>query len=169
MPGARLSRPRIVPLPLADWDPELRARFEKPGGLGRILNVMGTLANHPAPFRPWGIFANHCLFKSTLTARAREIVILRTAWLAGCAYEWGQHLEIAAADAVFGEPEFSALAEGAAAPLWRRPGGGRRARDVVCGAANSLRLAMAPTASGGRLGEGSRGFRPGLPMNGRRP
>src|SRR3970040_13480 len=111
MPGARLSRPRIVPLPLADWDPELRARFEKPGGLGRIPHVIGTPGNQPAPLlRGWVLFANHCLFKSTLAARAREIVILRTAWLAGCAYEWGQHLEIAAADAVFGEPECSGLA-----------------------------------------------------------
>jgi len=197
MPGARLSRPRIVPLPLADWDPELRARFEKPGGLGRILNVMGTLANHPALFRRWVIFANHCLFKSTLTARAREIVILRTAWLAGCAYEWGQHLEIAAADAVFGEPEFSALAEGAAAPLWRPPDAAliraadglyvdasvddatwealrahydeRQVLDVVFMASNYLMLAMALNAFGVQLDEGSRGFRPGLPMNGRRP
>src|SRR3989338_9608101 len=104
MPGARLSRPRIVPLPLAACAPERRARFEKPGGLGRILNVMGTLANHPALFRRWVIFANHCLFKSTLTARAREIVILRTAWLAGCADEGGQRPEIAAAGAGFGAP-----------------------------------------------------------------
>ncbi|MBI4247640.1 MAG: carboxymuconolactone decarboxylase family protein [Candidatus Rokubacteria bacterium] len=197
MPGDRLSRPRIAPLPLADWDPELRARFEKPGGLGRILNVMGTLANHPALFRRWVIFANHFLFKSTLAARAREIVILRTAWLAGCAYEWGQHLEIAAADAAFGEPEFSALAEGAAAPLWRpadaaliRAADGlyvdagvddatwealrahydeRQVLDVVFMAGNYLTLAMALNAFGVQLDEGSRGFRPGLPVNARRP
>jgi len=55
---------------------------------------------------------------STLTPRSREIVILRTAWLAGCAYEWGQHLKIATRDVAFGEAEFTALAEGAAAALW---------------------------------------------------
>ena len=47
MPTQRLTTPRIAPLPLAEWDSELRARFERPGGLGQILNVMSTLANHP--------------------------------------------------------------------------------------------------------------------------
>jgi len=118
VPMLRLTTPRIAPLPLAAWDPELRARFERPGGLGQILHVMATLAHHPDLFRRWGIFANHLLFKSTLTPRSREIVILRTAWLAGCAYEWGQHLKIATRDVAFGEAEFTALAEGAAAALW---------------------------------------------------
>jgi len=118
VPMLRLTTPRIAPLPLAAWDPELRARFERPGGLGQILHVMATLAHHPDLFRRWGIFANHLLFKSTLTLRSREIVILRTAWLAGCAYEWGQHLKIAESDVAFGEAEFTALAEGAAAALW---------------------------------------------------
>ena len=47
VPMLRLTTPRIAPLPLAAWDPELRARFERPGGLGQILHVMTTLANHP--------------------------------------------------------------------------------------------------------------------------
>src|SRR5262245_57257 len=79
---------------------------------------MTSLANHPDLFRRWVIFANHLLFKSTLTPRTREIVILRTAWLAGCAYEWGQHLKLAATAVGFGEAEFTALAEGASAALW---------------------------------------------------
>jgi 4-carboxymuconolactone decarboxylase len=197
VPGERPTRPRIAPLPLAAWDAELRARFEKPGGLGRILNVMGTLANHPGLFRRWVIFANHFLFKSTLPPREREIVILRAAWLAGCAYEWAQHLEIAAADAAFGEAEFSALAEGAAAPRWRpgeaaliRAADGlyvdaavdtetwealvahhdeRQVLDVIFMVGNYLMLAMALNAFGVQLDEGSRGFRPGLPVNERRP
>ena len=118
MPTQRLTTPRIAPLPLAEWDSELRARFERPGGLGQILNVMSTLANHPGLFGRWVVFANHFLFKSTLTVRAREILILRSGWLAGCAYEWGQHVKIATADAGFGEAEFAALAEGASARLW---------------------------------------------------
>jgi len=197
MPGRRLTRPRITPLPLGDWDAELRARFEKPGGLGRILNVMGTLANHPLLFRRWVIFANHFLFKSTLAPRAREIVILRTAWLAGCAYEWGQHVEIATADAAFGPAEFGALAEGAEAPVWRPADAAliraadelyvdagvgaatweallahydeRQILDVVFMASNYLLLAMALNAFGVQLDEGTSGFRPGLPLNDRRP
>jgi len=111
----RLTTPRIAPLPLSAWDPELRARFERPGGLGQVLHIMQTLANYPELFRRWLVLANHCLFKNTLSLHEREIVILRSGWLAGCAYEWGQHLRIAATDAGFDNTEFEALAEGAAA------------------------------------------------------
>ncbi|MEE8302816.1 MAG: carboxymuconolactone decarboxylase family protein, partial [Candidatus Tectomicrobia bacterium] len=105
----RLTKPRIAPLPLAEWDAELRARFERPGGLDDIFNVMKTLANYPELFRRWIVFANHFLFKSTLTPRDREILILRAGWLAGCEYEWGQHLKIATDDVGFGQAEFDAL------------------------------------------------------------
>ncbi len=197
MPMQCLSKSRIAPLPLADWDAELRARFERPGGLGQILNVMGTLANHPGLFRRWVVFANHFLFKSTLTLHAREIVILRTGWLAGCAYEWGQHLKIAKADAGFGEAEFSALAEGASARLWGPAEAAlirtadalyadasvddatweaisahydeRQILDVIFMVGNYLMLAMALNAFGVQLDEGYDGFRPGLPTNDRRP
>lgn len=103
---------------MPEWDPELRARFERPGGLGQVFNVMKTLANHTGLFKRWVVFANHFLFKSSLTPRDRELLILRTGWLAGCDYEWGQHLKIASDDAQFGEREFDALAEGEAAALW---------------------------------------------------
>ena len=197
MPTRRLTTPRIAPLPLAEWDPELRARFERPGGLGQILNVMSTLANHPGLFRRWVVFANHFLLKSTLTVRAREIVILRSGWLAGCAYEWGQHVKIATADAGFGEAEFAALAEGAPSRLWAPAEAAllraadalfldafvddvtwqmlvahydeRQILDVIFMVSNYLTLAMGLNAFGVQLDEGYHGFRPGLPTNDRRP
>ena len=197
MPTQRLTTPRIAPLPLAEWDSELRARFERPGGLGQILNVMRTLANHPGLFRRWVVFANHFLFKSTLTVRAREIVILRSGWLAGCAYEWGQHVKIATADAGFGEAEFAALAEGAPSRLWAPAEAAllraadalfldafvddvtwqmlvahydeRQILDVIFMVSNYLTLAMGLNAFGVQLDEGYHGFRPGLPTNDRRP
>lgn len=192
----RLTRPRIAPLPLADWDAELRARFERPGGLGRILNVMSTLANHPDLFRRWVVFANHFLFKSTLPPRAREIVILRTAGLADCAYEWAQHRTIAKADAGFGEAELGALVEGAASKLWGPAEAAlirtadalyvdafvddatwetlvahydeRQILDVIFMVSNYLMLAMGLNAFGVQLDEGDEGFRSGLPRNDRR-
>ena len=197
MPTQRLTTPRIAPLPLAEWDSELRARFERPGGLGQILNVMSTLANHPGLFRRWVVFANHFLFKSTLTVRAREILILRSGWLAGCAYEWGQHVKIATADAGFGEAEFAALAEGAPSRLWAPAEAAllraadalfldafvddvtwqmlvahydeRQILDVIFMVSNYLTLAMGLNAFGVQLDEGYHGFRPGLPTNDRRP
>ncbi len=118
MPTQRLTTPRIAPLPFAEWHPELRARFERPGGLGEILNVMRTLANHPDLFRRWVIFANHFLLKSTLTVRAREILILRTGRLCGAEYEWAQHVPFAAR-AGLTAGEIRGIAAGADAPSGR--------------------------------------------------
>ena len=197
VPMHRMTSPRIAPLPLDAWDPELRARFERPGGLGQVLNVMKTLANYPELFRRWLVFANHFLFKSTLTPHDREILILRTGWLAGCAYEWGQHLRIAATDAGFATAEFEALAEGAAASRWStaeaaliRAADGlyvdafvddatwqtlaahyneQQLLDIVFMVGNYLMLAMGINAFGVQLDHGYDGFRPGLPMNHQRP
>jgi 4-carboxymuconolactone decarboxylase len=189
----RLTEPRIVPLPLEQWDAELRARFARPGGLGSIFNVMKTLANYPELFRRWLVFANHFLFKSTLPIRHREILILRTGWLAGCEYEWGQHLKIAAAEAAFGPAEFDALTQGASATLWNAHEAAliqaadglylhafvddaswqtlaahydeRQLLDTVFTVGNYLLLAMALNAFGVQLDAGLEGFRAGLAMN----
>ena len=197
MPTQRLTTPRIAPLPFAEWDADLRARFERPGGLGKILNVMSTLANHPGLLRRWVVFANHFLFKSTLNVRAREILILRSGWLAGCSYEWGQHVKIATAEAGFGEAEFVAVAEGASSRLWGPAETAliraadalfldafvddatwqmlvahydeRQILDVIFMVSNYLMLAMALNAFGVQLDEGYHGFPPGLPSNDRRP
>lgn len=193
----RLTEPRIAPLPLEQWDAELRTRFERPGGLGSIFNVMKTLANYPELFRRWLVFANHFLFKSTLSVRDREILILRTAWLAGCAYEWGQHLKIAAADAAFDQTAFDALAQGASATLWQAREAAliqaadglyvhafvddaswetltahyaeRQLLDIVFTVSNYLLLAMGLNAFGVQLDAGLDGFRAGLALNRQHP
>ncbi len=193
----RLSEPRIAPLPLPEWDAELRERFERPGGLDDIFNVMKTMANYPGLFKRWLVFANHFLFKNSLSARDREILILRTGWLAGCEYEWGQHLKIAANDCGFGNTEYDAIAEGASASLWRPAEAAliqaadgiyvdafvddatwatlaahyseQQVFDAVFIVGNYLKLAMGINSFGVQLDAGYTGFRPGLPMNDRRP
>ncbi|MCZ6873533.1 MAG: carboxymuconolactone decarboxylase family protein [bacterium] len=193
----RLTEPRIAPLLLDQWDAELRARFERPGGLDGIFNVMKTLANYPQLFRRWLVFANHFLFKSTLTTRDREILILRTGWLAGCAYEWGQHLKIAADQAGFGEAEFDALAQGASATLWNASEAAliqaadgiyinalvddttwdtlsashdeRQLLDIVFIVSNYLLLAMGINSFGVQLDAGLNGFSAVLALNDQHP
>ncbi len=192
-----MTKPRIAPLPLAEWDPELRARFERPGGLDDIFNVMKTLANYPELLRRWIVFANHLLFKSTLTPRDREILILRAGWLAGCEYEWGQHLKIAADDVGFGQAEFDALAQGASAALWNTTEAAliqaadglyvdafvddatwdaltahydeRQLLDIVFMVGNYVLLAMGINSFGVQLDRGLDGFRVGLPLNDPQP
>jgi alkylhydroperoxidase family enzyme len=53
--------------------------------------------------RRWGVFGTHVLYKSTLPARERELLILRTGWLCQSEYEWGQHVIIARASGVTDE------------------------------------------------------------------
>jgi alkylhydroperoxidase family enzyme len=95
------ARPRIPPLAAAEWTPEQReimAPTLRDGGLGgQASNVLATLLHQPKLMKRWLVFANHCLFKSTLPVRDRELAILRTAWLARCEYEWAQHVVIARA------------------------------------------------------------------------
>jgi len=72
---------------------ELLATLQRPDG--QALNIFRVLANHPDLTRRWLVFGNHILGKSTLDARTRELVILRTGWLSGSDYEFGQHVLIA--------------------------------------------------------------------------
>jgi alkylhydroperoxidase family enzyme len=78
-------------------DPRLAELFAR--GLrrpdGEVLNIFGTLANHPDLLRRWLVFAAHVLSKNTLAARDRELLILRTGWNCRSRYEWGQHVLIA--------------------------------------------------------------------------
>ena len=94
----KLDRPRIAPIAAADWTAEQReimAPTLRTEGVGaQAANVLATLIHHPKLMKRWLVFANHCLFKSSLPARDRELVILRTAWLAQSEYEWGQHVVI---------------------------------------------------------------------------
>ena len=95
----RLSTPRVTPLERQDWTSEteeVMKRFERPesAGAGKVANIFKTLAHHPALLRRWTVFGNHILYKSSLPAREREVVILRVGWLCRAEYEWAQHVVI---------------------------------------------------------------------------
>ena len=90
----RLSEPRIPALKDDEWD-EAAAEIMQPFvAQGRVFNIFRTLANHPDLARRWLVFGNHILGKSTLSARDREMLILRIGYLCQSGYEWGQHVLI---------------------------------------------------------------------------
>jgi alkylhydroperoxidase family enzyme len=109
----RLSRPRLAPLSDAELDSETRERF----GGGPILNIFRTLAHHPKLLKRWLVFGNHVLARSTLSARDRELAILRTGWLCRSGYEWGQHVVIARQSGVT-DAEIERVADGPDAAGW---------------------------------------------------
>jgi len=95
MKSAEPRGPRVLPVPEADWDPEIRELVEGLRRDGRVYNIFTTLARHPALLKRWMVFASHILLKSTLPPRVREIVILRTGWLCKAEYEWAHHVPLA--------------------------------------------------------------------------
>ncbi len=119
VPGAEGLRseegpPRIEPLPREDWDELLLALLSRSlGGAERPLNIFTTLARHPELFRRWLGFGG-ALLAGKLSARQRELVILRTAHHCGSAYEWAQHVSLAKAAGV-ADQEIEAL-RGAISP-----------------------------------------------------
>ena len=64
---------------------------------GTDINIFRTLANYPDLMRRWLVFTNHVLFKSALSARVREFLILRIGFLCGSDYQWGQHVVLSRA------------------------------------------------------------------------
>jgi 4-carboxymuconolactone decarboxylase len=116
----RLSKPRIEPLPEAQWNDEVRALLEPARvnvGRGTVPNILATIARHPKLLKRWNVFGNHVLFKSTLPARDREILILRIGWLCRSGYEWGQHV-IIGRRAGLSDEEIERIRAGADASGW---------------------------------------------------
>lgn len=90
----RLRQPRILPVTEADWTDDSRPVLAATAARGPVLNVFATIARHPKLLKRWVVFANHVLNGSTLPARERELVILRTGFLCRSGYEWAQHATI---------------------------------------------------------------------------
>jgi alkylhydroperoxidase family enzyme len=111
------EQPRIPPSPPSSWDDETRRILEASDRGTGIFNIFRTLANHPKLLKRWLVFGNHVLAKSTLPARDRELLILRTGWLCGAAYEWAHHVEIASQIGL-GEADIRRVTEGPDAPGW---------------------------------------------------
>lgn len=90
-------KPRILPLPRAEWTDDAREVFAfwgEPNAWeeGSKTNVMMVLANHPAMTQPYNIWSKHLLMGNTLGTRFLELIILRVAWRVKSAYEWHNHV-----------------------------------------------------------------------------
>ena len=113
----RLERARLDPIPREEWNEEVRQLLD-PRGTGRpTLNLYMTLARHPTFYRPRAVQSAYIRTGSTLTGRAREILILRIGWLCGAEYEWAQHVRAGRREGLT-EEEMRRIAVGAAAPGW---------------------------------------------------
>lgn len=112
-----MKEPRIPPLRDDEMTPEQEEVLGRQKMRGNIPNVFRTIGHHPGLAKRWLVFGTHILSKSTLSARDREIAILRAGYLAGSEYEWAQHV-IIAKDAGLNEEEIESIREGASAECW---------------------------------------------------
>jgi alkylhydroperoxidase family enzyme len=113
----KLDKPRIKPIHEDDWTESQKVALGRQKIRGNVANIFKTLSNHESLAQRWMVFANHILFKSSLSARDREIVILRIGWLCQAEYEWGQHVLIGKA-AGMTDDEISSIKEGSSASAW---------------------------------------------------
>lgn len=92
---------RLTPLPAEEWDERARtalaslipAERANPVGAG---NVLSTMVRHPDLTAAYLPFNAYLLTRSTLSARIREVALLRVVHRSDCGYLWSHHLPIAA-------------------------------------------------------------------------
>lgn len=113
----KLEQPRVPPLDESDWTPEQMEVIGRQTMRGNVPNVFKTLIHHEKLAKRWLVFATHILSKNSMSPREREIAILRTGWLAGSDYEWGQHV-IIGQDAGLTPDEIEAIKTGSDATNW---------------------------------------------------
>lgn len=121
-----MSEQRLPPLPADEWGDEEYAAFGAllglPGdkvpraGSGDAydplkFDIIGLLARHPKMARTFLTFNGFLLQRGELPARLRELAILRVAQTRRSAYEWGQHVRMAANNGI-SEEDIAALARG---------------------------------------------------------
>ena len=80
-------------------------------GRDRAPNIYTTLVTNPILFERWLGLAHNLLFDGSLTARDRELLVLRTAVNCDSEYEWAQHQRFAVAGGI-SEGEIAAIFHG---------------------------------------------------------
>ncbi|MCB2075327.1 MAG: carboxymuconolactone decarboxylase family protein [Novosphingobium sp.] len=77
---------------------------------------MRLMAKHPPIFQRQMEMGN-VLFTGRISPRERELAVLRISWLAGAAFEWGEHVEIGKRSGLSAE-EIERVTQGSSSPGW---------------------------------------------------
>lgn len=115
--------PRISPLPAAAVGPEgveIVRSLRQAAGLAetaQIPEVVATLLRHPGLYAKHAAIGAELFGKGALSPRQRELAILRTGWLCGAPFEWGEHVAIGQR-AGLGTAEMAALTQEADLAGW---------------------------------------------------
>jgi len=113
----QLTTPRIPPLAESDWTDvhrQLVAKFARGGRAGNDLKTLLRVPEMVEALMPFNIYVSS---ESSLSARDRELLILRTAWLCGNQYVWSSHAALARASGLTATG-IRRIAQGANAGGW---------------------------------------------------
>ena len=115
---ATLMKPRIPPLPEAQWTDDHKQRIAKflPAG-ARPGNSFRTLLTVPELVDRTMTFHNYITQDSSLPPRIRELLVMRTAWLHGSDVIWRERVPFARKAGLTNE-EIRKIAQGPAAAGW---------------------------------------------------
>jgi len=127
--AAAKTAARLPPMPESEWSPEVREMLrgtqdrvasleggERPEPT-QVLNILRTLAYHPALMKPFLGFATAIAQQGVLTRRESELLALRAAWNSQSDFEWGHHVKYAQV-AGLADAEIARIAAGPDAPGW---------------------------------------------------
>ncbi|MCJ2177282.1 carboxymuconolactone decarboxylase family protein [Novosphingobium album (ex Hu et al. 2023)] len=95
---------------------QLRVLYGYPEGMP-LAPFFATLAHSPEFFAGYIDLGVAASIRSALPDRVRELAILRTGWLYGAPYLWGEHVK-ATRGKVFTPDEIERITEGPEAPGW---------------------------------------------------
>jgi 4-carboxymuconolactone decarboxylase len=113
----RLTAARLKPLTLETMTEEQRQLVAPQMRDRKVPNLYATLVVHTRFYEPRLRFGSYIQRDSRLPPRTRELLILRTAWLAKSEYEWAHHA-IFAHDAGLTEAAIASVALGPRAKNW---------------------------------------------------
>jgi 4-carboxymuconolactone decarboxylase len=82
---------RITPLEPSEWSPEVRQWLDRSGSGRPVAAIYRTYARHLPMDQPRTRVSEHIRQTSTLTARQRELLIMRIGLLCRSEYEWAAH------------------------------------------------------------------------------
>src|SRR4029453_1113081 len=121
--------PRVSPLLPPEWDANVRdAMSVFPSARDFVLshhqsadsrgvNGVGIILRHPTLAKAFLTFNNHVATASSLSARVRELLILRVSWLRRSEYEFAQHI-VLGQRAGLSDADIERIQFGPEAPAW---------------------------------------------------
>ena len=94
------QQPRLTPLPAEEWDDDVRRALSpllpttraNPRDAG---NILATLVRHQPLTHAYLTFNAYLLLNTTLSARIREVAVLRAALASRSDYLWDHHVPLA--------------------------------------------------------------------------